>query len=112
MAARQYGFHLLEGSDHPRDVFFGDSDAGILYLNHDTVFLAGRDAEVDLAAFVRELDSVGQQVEDDLADEPFVDVRVNRLRDVRKVEVDARGDCAAAAHAHRVVEAAHNVDIF
>src|SRR5690349_4009809 len=112
MAARKHRLDLFKRSDDARNILLRNSDAGVLDLDHNVLPGLGSDAQRHLTAFVGEFDGVGEKIEHDLADQSLVDMGVDRFRGVGEVQIDTGGHRAATAHAHRVIKAAHQVDIF
>ena len=58
-----------------------------------------------------EFDRVGEQVEQDLADQPLVDQAAHALVDNVQAKMDVACEGAGTAHAHRVFGAAQNIRV-
>ena len=85
--ARLRMLHPVEALEHPRQIGRRDADAGVGDLQLG-VRAAPAHGDANLA-HERELEGVGQQIEDDLL--PHVPIDVDRLRQRRAVHHEARG---------------------
>src|SRR5215469_15138757 len=111
MGARKHGFDLLERPDNARDVLGRNANAGVGDPNLNSTLSIGGNAEHDAPALACELDRVGDEVEDDLSDKPFVDAGIELAAGIGKLELDSGGRGATAAHAQGVIETTHKIDV-
>ena len=67
---------LTERFQRTRNIIRGDANAGIDHLDRDPALRVDRRYDANIAVIVRELDGVGQQIDQNLADQPIVSLEL------------------------------------